>query len=204
MIGWQNRLFQSNQLQFYQELDGKPHEENIIPDKEKTREFWSGIWEKDVKHNESAYWIQKVAEEMQGNKQQNIQTTPTKIRERIHKMANWKYPGPDGVYGYWIIHLQTCIIRGEVPDWIITGRNVLLLKEKSKGNEVSKYRPINRLPLMWKLLTGIVVDEVYNHVENNDLLPEEKKDCRRNSIGTKDPLLINKAVMKVRGEKRLV
>ena len=57
---------------------------------------------------------------------------------------------------------------------------------------------------MWKLLTGIVVDEVYNHVENNDLLPEEKKDCRRNSIGTKDPLLINKAVMKVRGEKRLV
>ena len=55
-----NRLFQSNQSNFYQELDGKSHEENIIPDKEKTREFWSGIWEKGVKHNESADWIQKV------------------------------------------------------------------------------------------------------------------------------------------------
>ena len=31
----QNKLFQSNQSKFYQELDGKSHELNIIPDKEK-------------------------------------------------------------------------------------------------------------------------------------------------------------------------
>ena len=37
----QSRLIQSNQSKFYQELDGKSHEENKIPDKEKTREFWS-------------------------------------------------------------------------------------------------------------------------------------------------------------------
>ena len=80
----------------------KALEENILPDKEKAREFWSRIWEKDVKHNESADWIQKVAEEMQGNKQQNTEITPTKIKERICKMANWKAPGPDGVYDYWI------------------------------------------------------------------------------------------------------
>ena len=60
----QNRLFQSNHSKFYQELDGKSHEENIIKVKKKTREFWSGIWEKDVRHNESADWIQKVADEM--------------------------------------------------------------------------------------------------------------------------------------------
>ena len=64
----QNRLFQSNQSKFYQELDGKSHEENIILDKEETREIWSGIWEKNVKHIESADWIQKVAKEIQGNK----------------------------------------------------------------------------------------------------------------------------------------
>ena len=64
----QNRLFQSNQSKFYQELDGKSHEENIILDKEETREIWSGTWEKNVKHIESADWIQKVAKEIQGNK----------------------------------------------------------------------------------------------------------------------------------------
>ena len=49
-----------------------------IPNKEKTREFWSGIWEKDVKQNQSADYIQKMAEKMQGNKQQNIEITPPK------------------------------------------------------------------------------------------------------------------------------
>ena len=33
----------------------------MIPNKEKTREFWSEIWEKDMKHNESGDWIQKAA-----------------------------------------------------------------------------------------------------------------------------------------------
>ena len=75
----QNRLFQSNQYKFYQELDGKSHEENIILNKEKTREFWSGIWEKNVKLDENLDWIQKVPEKMHDNKPQNIDLTPTKI-----------------------------------------------------------------------------------------------------------------------------
>ena len=185
----QNKLFQSNQSKFYQELDGKSHEENIITDKKKTREFLSGIWEKNVKHNKNADWIQKVAEEMHSNKQQNIDITPTKIKERIHKMSNWKAPGPDGVHGYWIkmlvsmqeriaLHLQSCITRGEVPDWMTTGRTVLLLIDKSKRNEVSNYRPITCLLNTWKLITDIVADEIYNHLEENGILPEEQKGCQ--------------------------
>ena len=68
-------------------MDGRSHEENIKLDIEKTREFWSGIWEKDVKHNQSVDWIEEVTEERQSNKQQNIEIAPTKIKERIRKMA---------------------------------------------------------------------------------------------------------------------
>ena len=93
-------------------------------------------------------------------------------------------------------HLKSCITRGEVADWTETGWIVLRLEDKSKGNERSNYRPITCLPLMWKLLTGIVADEIYNHLEENNLLLEEQKGCRRNSRGTKDKLLIDKAVMK--------
>ena len=39
---------------------------------------------------------------------------------------------------------------------------------------------------MWKLLTGIVADEIYNHLEEEDLVLEEQKGCRRNTRGTKD------------------
>ena len=62
-----------------------------------------------------------------------------------------------------------------------TGQTVLLLKDKSKGNEASSYRPITCLPLTWKLLTSIIADEIYNHLEKNNLLPEEQKGSRRNS-----------------------
>ena len=58
------------------------------------------MWEKDVKHNKKEDLIKKAAEELQENKQQNIEITPTKIKERIRKMAKWKAPGPDGVHGY--------------------------------------------------------------------------------------------------------
>ena len=58
------------------------------------------------------------------------------------------------------------------------------------------YRPITCLPLMWKLFTGIMSDEIYKHLETNKALPEEQKGCRRNSRGTKDQLLIDKMVMK--------
>ena len=129
---------------------------------------------------------------MNGNKQQNIDLTPTKIKERIHKISNSKAPGSDGVQGYWIkmlvsmqervaLHLQSCITRGEIPDWIKTGWTVLLLKDKSKENKVRNYRQITCLPLMWKFITGIVAGEIYNHLEENDLLPEELKGCCRNS-----------------------
>ena len=144
---------------------------------------------------------------MHSNKQRNIDITPTKLNERILKILNWKPSGPDGVHGYGIkmlvqmqeriaFHLESCITRDEVPDWMTTGQTVLLLKEKSKGKEERNYGPITCLPLMWKLITGIAADEIYNHLEENDLLPEEQRGCRRNSRGTKDQLLIDKAIMK--------
>ena len=70
------------------------------------------------------------------------------------------------------------------------------MKDNSKGNEVRNYRPITCLGLMWKLLISIVANEIYNYLEENDLLLEEQKDCPRNSRGTKDHLQSDKVVMK--------
>ena len=49
---------------------------------------------------------------------------------------------------------------------------------------------------MWKLLTGIVSEDMYYCMENENLFPEEQKGCRRKFRGTKDQLLIDKAVLK--------
>ena len=42
----------------------------------------------------------------------------------------------------------------------------------------------------------------YNHLEENDLLPEEQNSRSRNSRCTKDQLLIDKAVMKNRRRRK--
>ena len=58
------------------------------------------------------------------------------------------------------------------------GRTVLCQKDTRKGNAVENYRPITCLPLMWKLLTDVTAEEMYDYLEQEQLLPEEQKGCR--------------------------
>ena len=57
------------------------------------------------------------------------------------------------------------------------------------------FRLITCLPLIWKLLTGILAEELYEHLEKTNSLPWEQKGCRKGSRGTKDQLLIDKMIV---------
>lgn len=76
------------------------------------------------------------------------------------------------------------------------GRTSLFMKDPAKGRRADNYRPIACLPLMWKLLTGIMSEKIYCHLDGNNLLPDEQKGCRKRSRGTKDQLLIDKMILK--------
>ena len=73
-----------------------------------------------------------------------------------------------------------------------TGRTAIVQRDRSKGNVAGNYRPITCLPIMWRLLTGIISERLYNYLEEKNTIPHQQKGCRRKSRGTKDPLLINK------------
>ena len=49
---------------------------------------------------------------------------------------------------------------------------------------------------MWKLLTGVIADQIYPHLDQEKLLPEEQKGCMKGSRGTNDLLYIDRAVIK--------
>ena len=85
---------------------------------------------------------------------------------------------------------------GFVPCWLTRGRTPLLQKDKSKGNVASNYRPITCLPLMWKLLTDLIADQIYAHLDQEKLLPQEQIGCREGSRGTNDLIYIDRAVIK--------
>ena len=49
---------------------------------------------------------------------------------------------------------------------------------------------------MWKLLTGIIADQIYAHLDQEKLLPEEQKGCKKGSRGTNGLLYIDRVVIK--------
>ena len=139
--------------------------------------------------------------------QENIQIDLINLKKQITRIPNWKSPGPDGVQGYWIKNLSAmhgrisnqlneCLQEESVPIWMVTGKTLLCVKEIEKGNIVSNFRPITCLPLLWKLLTAVLADELYRHLDEKNLLPWEQKGCRKGSRGTKDQLLIDKMIVK--------
>ena len=52
------------------------------------------------------------------------------------------------------------------------------------------------MPLTQKLLTGVIADQIYAHLDQETLLPEEQKGCRKGSRGTNDLLYIDRAAIK--------
>ena len=94
------------------------------------------------------------------------------------------------------LQLKERLDSGFAPSWLNRGRTSLLQKDKSRDNVASNYRPITCLPLMWKLLTGVISDQIYVHLDQAKLLPEELKGCRKGSRGTNDLIYIDRAVFK--------
>lgn len=203
----QNRLFENNPKQFFSSLNGNSGE-NVVPNAEEAREFWSEIWSQDVEHNKNAEWIQDIKSDLQNKpKQEDIVVTRDDVKMQVRKLPNWKSPGPDGIQGFWLkkfvamheafaVHLNDCVASGVVPSWMTVGKTTLAQKDKSKGAEVGNYRPIACLNLLWKVLTGIFSEKTYQFLSDNDLLPAEQKGGRKRSQGTKDQLVIDKVILR--------
>ena len=193
----QNRLFQSNQKRLFEKLEGCERQDNITPDAEESKNFWANIWDQGTKHNEKAKWLEDVKEKYKSIDQQDeFSISKDTLTTQLKKMPKWKACGPDGVHGYWLkefsslherlaVQLDTCLISGEVPVWMTKGRTSLILKDKIKGNIVTNFRPITCLPMVWKLLQGIISEKIYYHLESKQLLPEEQKGCRKGTRGIK-------------------
>ena len=201
----QNRFFRNNEGWFYKQTDGsKKGEEIVTPDTQEAKKHfgqvfrakkWNIIRMKLGKEKLRKIWMGRT------NRHECRFCRRSLLKKILKKISDWKVPGQDGVQGFWlknfivlhknlIWHLNTCLER-ETPRWMINrwmikGRTVLIQKDKSKGNEAGNYYPIMCFSLIWKLLTGIIVDEIYGFLENKGILPEEQKVCRRKSKGAGD------------------
>ena len=128
------------------------------------------------------------------------------IRCKMRKVANWKVPGLDGIPGFWWKQLLTVhealakcfndMIKGTrtPPPWMTCGRTTLIQKDATKGTDARNYRPITCLPVIWKIMSGLIAD--YIQMAMIPYMAKEQKGVCKGSRGTKDHLLIDKAVIK--------
>ena len=85
------------------------------------------------------------------------------------------------------------------------GRTVSIQKDKAKGKEVGNYRQVNCLPIAWKILTGILAEEIYGSMVKKTMLPEEQNGGRKGSMGTAGLLYIDSMIMKeVKARRRSI
>ena len=66
----------------------------------------------------------------------------------------------------------------------------------------NKYRPITCLPIMWKIITAQIREEIYYSLISCRLFPEEQKGCRKRTRGTGESLNIDQQILNERKTRR--
>ena len=75
------------------------------------------------------------------------------------------------------------------------GKTTLIQKDPNKGNTPRNYRPITCLPMMWKILTAQIREEIYYSLTSRGLFPDEQKGCCKGSRGTAELLHIDQHIL---------
>ena len=168
-------------------------------------EWYLGV---EKEHIRTADWLEGLKGERDYDQQEALEISEVMVKKQCKKIPIWKAPGWDGVQGSWIKRLDTMhgriasqlneILNGtaRLPKRVTYGGTVLCQKDPANSIAVDTLRPISCLPLTWKLTTGILADNMYDYLERERILPEEQKGCRKGRRGTKDQLLIDKAILK--------
>ena len=128
------------------------------------------------------------------------------LLKTTQKISNWKTPGHDGIHGFWFkkfsfihdilaLEMNRCLHRSQVPEWMAKGKTTLIEKDPSKITAPNNYRPITWLPMMWKISTAQVREEIYYSLTSCGLLPEEQKGCCKRARGTAQLLYIDQHIL---------
>ena len=59
--------------------------------------------------------------------------------------------------------MEKLVTEGDHPSWLTQDRTVLVMKDLQQSSILSNYQSITCLSTTWKLLSGILVDEMEVH-----------------------------------------
>jgi hypothetical protein len=127
------------------------------------------------------------------------------IAEALRTTLNWKAPGRDQLPNFWLKQLTAThkriaaifnklIEEDQIPEWLTAGVTFLIPKNENTENP-KIYRPVTCLPTMCKLITSVISRHKQKYMGDENLIPKEQKGCCKGSEGSKDQLIISKAIL---------
>ena len=177
------------------------------PSEEQVREFWNNIWGKEKPFNENAEWVRDLENSTKDIPEQEWENiTAEEIERSLRKSHKWKSLGVDQIPNFWLHTLSSAHAKlasnlnsimkepNLTPKWLCHGATYLLAKSSETENP-KNYRPITCLSTSYKLLTSILTDRTYMHMDEQNIFHNEQTGCRRGSYRCKDQLLINKMIL---------
>ena len=91
--------------------------------------------------------------------------------------------------------MNKCLPGTKVPDWMTKRKTTLIQKDPSKGTAPNNYRPINCLPMILKILTAQIRENIYNSLASHGLFPDEQKGYCKGHRGTTELLCIDQYIL---------
>ena len=82
-----------------------------------------------------------------------------------------------------------------LPKWMTKGKTTLIQKDPSKLTAPNNYRPKTCQPIMWKILTGQIREEIYYSLTSCGLFPEKQKGCCKGSRDTAKSFYIDQHIL---------
>ncbi|KAG6459255.1 hypothetical protein O3G_MSEX011287 [Manduca sexta] len=202
----QNRTFQSDQKRVYRcwENSTQGVADGRLPSARDMHNYWTNIWSSPVSHTEASWFgvVDRACETIRA--MEAISVSPVDVLAAIRPTQNWKAPGPDGLYNFWLkwfpssharlaAQFQNALDGGSLPTFMTTGVTHLLFKSGCT-TDPKNYRPITCLPTIYKPLTSILRYKITNHFTTNNILFPGQTGCKIGSRGTKELLLIDMTI----------
>ena len=91
--------------------------------------------------------------------------------------------------------MKKCLQTAHVPEWMTKGRTTLIQKDPNKITAPNNYRPITCLPIILKILTAQIREEIYHSLTSHALFPDEQKGYCKGSRGTSELHYIDQDIL---------
>lgn len=199
-----NYMYELNRSKFYVELEKSEIKVSKASSLE-MRVFWEKVWA-NKEHTKTYEIVQNSNHENEETEyfdlRMNDETLRKEITNNIKFLPDWKTPGIDKTYYFFIKNLRALhnsimdeMIRlikdfSDFPKWFFTGNTFMIVN--ANGEKADDHRPITCMSNIYKIFTRSVNFILKKYCDCNNLLSENQLGTVKGCQGAKEQVLISK------------